>query len=60
MATVSSEQCTELHLGNGRSTRLDVPEVRRAEVGDEAVTNAVNACRRSGCSAPVTLYAEYR
>ncbi|GLV79675.1 ATP-binding protein [Streptomyces hygroscopicus] len=25
----------------------------------EAVTNAVNACRRSGCSAPVTLYAEW-
>ncbi|WP_240812524.1 ATP-binding protein [Streptomyces sp. DASNCL29] len=25
----------------------------------EAVTNAVNACRTSGCSAPVTLYAEW-
>ncbi|MGR3933245.1 ATP-binding protein [Streptomyces sp. BRA346] len=25
----------------------------------EAVTNAVNACRNSGCSAPVTLYAEW-
>lgn len=25
----------------------------------EAATNAVNACRTSGCSAPVTLYAEW-
>ncbi|AGP58444.1 ATP-binding protein [Streptomyces rapamycinicus] len=25
----------------------------------EAVTNAVNACRTNGCSAPVTLYAEW-
>ncbi|MEV5506180.1 ATP-binding protein [Streptomyces orinoci] len=25
----------------------------------EAVTNAINACRGSGCSAPVTLHAEW-
>ncbi|AQW50315.1 ATP-binding protein [Streptomyces violaceusniger] len=45
---------TALHTAN----RTDLTDTALL-LTSEAVTNAVNACRTSGCSAPVTLYAEW-
>ncbi|MCQ4080356.1 ATP-binding protein [Streptomyces sp. RB6PN25] len=48
------------------AVRTLLTAVRADELADtaalltsEAVTNAVNACRTSGCSAPLTVYAKY-
>lgn len=45
---------TALHTAN----RPDLTDTALL-LTSEAVTNAVTACRRSGCAAPVTLYAEW-
>lgn len=49
------------------AVRTSLRTARRDDLADtallltsEAVTNAVNACRGSGCSEPVTLYVEWQ